>query len=124
MTVEERKQTTRNEICEYLEQGMTKKDSAIMAGIDETTMYRWIRKNASFASRVQRSILKYKRNLILCLNIRAQKDGRTALAILKTRFPEEWNPSRKIEVNDPNKELKRVMRILMGEATEDDLAID
>ena len=42
----------KEDIYTYLKQGMYKKDAAVMAGVDESTLFRWIKEDASFASRV------------------------------------------------------------------------
>lgn len=69
---------------------MSKKDSALMVGIDESTFYRWIYSDASFASRVEASILEYKHTLVNNVNTIAVNDDRLALEVLKRRFPKEW----------------------------------
>jgi hypothetical protein len=51
----------------------------------------------SFESRVEAGIIKYKEKLITTLNIGSLKDYRAALAILKARFPAEWNVVKRIE---------------------------
>lgn len=112
---------TQNLICTYLTQGMSKKDSAQLSGINESTFYRWIKSDASFASRVQISVLQYKRNLIKALNINSVKNGNVALEILRTRWPDEWNISKKVQVFNYDEEFERLMRIIMGEATKEDL---
>lgn len=82
-----------NNILESLRIGLNKKDSAVMAGIDESTFYRWIQSDASFASQVEANILVYKRSLIQNLNIHAKKSGIINLRILEKRWPQEWlNP--------------------------------
>lgn len=82
-----------NNILESLRNGLNKKDSAIMAGIDESTFYRWMQSDASFASQVETNILIYKKSLIQDLNIQAKKNGALALRILEKRWPKEWGSS-------------------------------
>lgn len=127
MSVEERKNQTKREICEYLAQGMSKKDSAVMAGIDESTFYRWLEKDASFASQVQISILKYKHSLIQSINTNAARSASVALQILRTRWPEEWDPIfiARSEGNDGHakrtQELQDIVQLILGQATEEEL---
>jgi transposase len=83
----------KNRIYDSLKQGMSKKDSAILAGISEATFYRWIEEDESFKSRVEASILEYKQTLIKNVNLAAVKDGKLALEVLKRRFPKEWDGS-------------------------------
>ena len=77
-------------IFNYLRQGMFKKDASVMAGISEATFYRWIEDDESFKSRVEASILLYKRSLIENMNTYAEKNGMLALKILQLRWPNEW----------------------------------
>lgn len=78
-------------ICGYLKEGMYKKDAAVMAGISEATLHRWLKEDESFESQVVASILEYKRTLIRIVTACAEKDGRLALEVLKRRFPNDWN---------------------------------
>lgn len=93
------KETKKNNIYNYLKQGMSKKDSAQMVGIDESTFYRWVELDASFASRVEASVLEYKLTLVKNVNINAVKDGRLALEVLKRRFPKEWGDNVEVHGN-------------------------
>jgi len=97
MAKEEKKLKIKDDICAYLKDGMRKKDAALIAGISEKTFYRWIAEDDSFDSRVELSILKYKRSLIVNLNTCAEKNGMTGLKILEKRWPEEWGKNRKTE---------------------------
>lgn len=81
---------TKDTICGYLKEGLYKRDAALMAGIDESTLYRWIKEDASFASRLEASILEYKRSLIQNVNKVAENNAGVALQILKTRWPDDW----------------------------------
>lgn len=80
----------KEKIFHYLKLGLFKKDAALMAGISEKTLYRWLAEDDSFDSRVEASILEYKQALIKILNIHAVKNGMLALKILETRWPKEW----------------------------------
>jgi len=96
-------------LCEYLENGMNKKDAAAMVGIGETTLYRWMKENGSFGSRVEASVLTYKQKLIQTMNISAVDDGRLALEILARRWPGDFGKNIKVETFDPHEEYKRMM---------------
>jgi len=98
-------------ICSYLKEGLFKKDSAIMAGISEATLYRWLEEDESFKSRVEASILEYKRTLIKNMTVCAEKDGRLALEVLKRRFPKEWSESVSVaEVHEGYEKERKVVR--------------
>lgn len=88
MDENQRKEEAKNNICNYLKQGLYKRDSAILAGISEATFYRWLEEDESFESRVEASILEYKHSLIKIVNACAEKDGRLALEVLRRRFPD------------------------------------
>jgi hypothetical protein len=102
------KETKKNNIYDYLKQGMCKKDSAQMVGIDESTFYRWIESDTSFASRVEASILEYKHTLIRNVTTCAEKDGRLALEILKRKFPKEWGDN--VEVRGSYEQERKEVR--------------
>lgn len=84
------REKTKTDIYTYLKEGMYKRDAALMAGIDESTFYRWVKEDASFASRVEANILEYKRSLIRNVTKHSETNGMLALQILKTRWPNEW----------------------------------
>lgn len=109
MDKEEKIDEIKKDICDFLKEGITKKDAAIMAGISEATFYRWIEENESFKSRVEASILEYKHTLIKNVNTCAEKDGRLALEVLSRRYPKEWGVKTQIEVEEDQQRL-RIMR--------------
>lgn len=102
-------------ICKYLEAGLWFKDACIAAGVSEPTGHRYKTDDKVFKSQVEASISKYKEKLIKCINEGATKDPKIALDILKIRFPEEWNPVKKIQIVDPEAELKRIKDLIYGE---------
>lgn len=110
-------------VLQALEEGSWFKDACLMAGISEETGHRWKRRDNSFDSQVELSILKYKRNLIKCVNIGALKDAKIALEVLRVRWGDEWNIPKKlehkgsIELDISNKELAENIRKII---TQDD----
>lgn len=107
-------------ICKYLEEGMLQKDAAILSGIDESTFYRWIRKSASFASRVQTALATYRNKLIQCINLNAVRDGKLALDVLGRRFPEDWAAKVKVGELDPEAEIQRIKKLIQNGDVEDE----
>jgi hypothetical protein len=101
-------------IVAYLEQGLFFKDACLRAGINESTGHRYKQKDASFASRVEAGIAKYKEKLINCVNAGAIKNAWIALEVLKIRFPEQWNPVRRVQSFDPQEELKKIHDMIYG----------
>lgn len=107
---------TKVDICEYLRQGLFKKDACVMAGIDKATFYRWVADDATFATQVKSAILEYKHALIKMITVGVQKTPRVGLDILRARWPKEWNVAKKIELGgEVNvKELDRIADILQN----------
>lgn len=104
-------------ICSYLREGMFKKDSAVMAGISEATLYRWLEEDESFKSRVEASILEYKRTLIKNVSTCAEKDGKLALEVLKRRFPDDWIDRK---INENSRDIQRIADLLQTVYQEED----
>jgi len=70
----------------------------------------------SFESRVEAGIIKYKEKLINTLNMGSLKDFRAGLAILRVRFPAEWNVVKRIEhsgkVETNTKEIAELLQAI------------
>lgn len=94
----QQKEKTKTAICGYLKKGLTKKDAAIMAGIDESTLYRWFNSDTSFASQAEKNLVEYKKSLIDIVSIYAVTDAKFALRVLERRFSNEWGINKKVEV--------------------------
>lgn len=109
----------KNEICNLLEEGVWKKDAAVLVGIDESTLYKWFKADASFSSRAEASILKYKHKLIKVINAGSITRPMVAVEVLKTRWPDEWNRSTPIELVRPEDKIKKVLE-LIKEKTQDE----
>ena len=105
-------EATVNSICNYIEEGMPQKDGAVLSGIDESTFYRWMEKHASFASKVEASLLKYKEKLIKVVNVNSVKDGKLALEVLARRWPAEFSSKQTIEVINPQLELDKIKELI------------
>jgi transposase len=102
-------------ILSSLKEGLTKKDSAQIAGIDESTFYRWVNNDASFASRIEENILKYKHTLIKSVNETAIKDGKFALKVLERRWGEEWGIKQQVEpIDTMESELTKIADTLQA----------
>ena len=70
----------------------------------------------SFESRVEAGIIRYKEKLINTLNMGSIKDFRAGLAILRVRFPAEWNVVKRIEhsgkVETNTKEIAELLQAI------------
>jgi len=104
--------STVDTICKLIEQGMLKKDAAILGGISEPTFYRWLEENDSFKSKVEASLIRYKQKLIDIINVNSIKDGKLALEILARRFPQDFTAKQQLELINPAQEIKRINQML------------
>lgn len=102
------------DILKMLENGITQKDAAVLAGIAETTWYKWKRENSSISSQVEASILKYKYSLIQIVNVGCLKDPKLALELLARKYPNEYGTKQQVEIVDPEAEIRRMMNIITG----------
>lgn len=114
MDENQQNEETKTAVCNYIEEGMYKKDAATMAGISEATLYRWLEIDESFKSRVEASVLRYKHTLIKNINTCAAKDGRLSLEVLKRRFPKEWdgknNADEKLEYEGSTRQVADLLQ--------------
>lgn len=92
------------EICKYVSEGLSLKDSCLLAGIGETTRCEWQKKYPEFSKALTVAELKWKSERIKRIQIagsraRTTKDGafivegdwKADMALLKTRFKEEFS---------------------------------
>lgn len=78
------------EICGYLEDGLSQKDAARLAGISESTFYEWVDQKSEFSELVELALSKYKHRLLRFVNKDAVNNGRLALEVLSRRWPKEF----------------------------------
>jgi hypothetical protein len=102
------------EILKLIENGMTQKDAALLSGVAERTWHVWKQENCSIGSRVEASVLKYKRSLIQIVNVGCLKDPKLALELLARRYPNEYGTRQQVEVIDPEAEIQRMVNIIKG----------
>lgn len=73
-----------------LKEGCTKKQAAVLAGIDESTFYDWVSSKPKFSQSVEQAIEEYKEKLIKVINVGSISKPMVALTVLARRWPEEW----------------------------------
>lgn len=112
------KQAVVKEILASIEEGLSQKDAAMLAGISEDTFYTWKKEKPEFSELLERAILKYKQKLIGYVNTSAVKDGKLALEVLSRKWPQEFGkdgtPVPNIQVNNletTDISLEQAMRI-------------
>lgn len=94
-------------ILEDLSQGLLENDVA-KKWVSVSTYYRWkkdvvrIDENGEqifeFAEAVEKAIVTYKEKIYKAINLHTIKSGKTALEVLRRRFPDEWNVSKKVDL--------------------------
>jgi len=96
-------------IYDNISRGMNQRDSAIMAGIDESTLYNWKKDGSSFSSELDKRELAYKRSLIE--NIQQASKGKQWQAgawLLERKF--KMIPVQKIE----EESVQKIYNINLG----------
>lgn len=96
----------------------TIEDAANIAGIDRTTVNRWLLEGKraksgdlrDFYVTVEEAKAKAKDRLVGKVSAAAQTDPAMALKILERRYPTEWSPTRKIEFEEKTPPQKRNAR--------------
>lgn len=78
------------EICGFIEDGLSQKDASRMARISESTFYEWIHTKPELSESLELARLKYKHRLLTMLNVQAANNPRVALEVLARKWPDEW----------------------------------
>ena len=79
-----------DELCKYIKQGMTQKDAAILADINELTFYRWKKKYVSFASALKKAEMECKHRNIAIIQKAAITTWQAAAWFLERKYYEEF----------------------------------
>ena len=91
-------QTIVGQICKEIEEGMTRKDASILAGITETTFQTWLKKPV-FLALVELADTNYVKKMTKIVNSKSTTEvtGRLALDILARRRFADWGERKLIE---------------------------
>lgn len=90
-------QEIQNEICQYLEEGMSQKDAADLAGISKATFQRWKNENETFETAIKKAGMRCKRRNIGIIQKAAITTWQAAAWWLERRFKNEYALKHKIE---------------------------
>ncbi|MBV9328469.1 MAG: helix-turn-helix domain-containing protein [Chloroflexi bacterium] len=82
------------EVLRYLQSGMTRRAACGLAGIDRSTLTRWIEHSNTVLRQVQSAEAAAEGRATALLVRAANDDWRAALAWLERRRPQEWAPRR------------------------------
>ena len=77
-------------ICQLLAAGNTRTTSAIVAGISDDTLVRWVRRFAGFAEVVKRAEEEAVARNVALINQAASKSWQAAAWWLERRRPDDW----------------------------------
>lgn len=101
----------KNKILTALRLAHTYDDAAILAGVDPRTLYRWLERGRKanrgefydFCQEVERAVVEGKALLVARVHNGSRSRPELALKILARRWPKEWGPSAKLEVEATEK---------------------
>lgn len=99
-------------LLEAIRAGATRKAAALHAGIDEATLYRWMERNASFASLLTRAEGESEVALVGIIRKAAELDWRAAAHLLERRWPETWGRRDRVDVTIMRREAERIAQEL------------
>jgi hypothetical protein len=93
----------------------TLEDAALLAGVDYSTIARWMAKGRKARSGEYREFYeaaegaktRAKALLVATVSVAGRKDAKMALKILERRHPKEWAVTRKLELEDKTPPSKR-----------------
>jgi len=89
---------TANRVLEGIRLGMTYRHAAMYAGIDETTLHRWRRRYAHFASQLQEAEgHAAAANMARIRKAAMDGDWRASAWLLERRWPEDYGTRQRIE---------------------------
>jgi hypothetical protein len=84
------------EICQYLEEGLSREDAWTLAGIVKSTFYEWMEKS-DFSDSIKKAELKGKREHILNIKKAGEQHWTASAWFLERRYYEEFGNKSKLE---------------------------
>ncbi len=84
------------EICQYLEEGLSREDAWTLAGIGKSTFYEWMEK-PDFPDSIKKAELKGKREHILNIKKASEQHWTASAWFLERRYFEEFGNKSKFE---------------------------
>lgn len=87
-------------ILEALGNGMTQRDSALLAGISEDTICLWKRNNSEFSEQMGQKLIEYKQKLLKRIEKAGEKDWKATAWILERKFKNDWGPGGRYDTSD------------------------
>jgi hypothetical protein len=84
------------EICQYLEEGLSREDAWTLVGIVKSTFYEWMEKS-DFSDSIKKAELKGKREHILNIKKAGEQHWTASAWFLERRYYEEFGNKSKLE---------------------------
>lgn len=101
-------------ILDAIKSGMTQKDAASLAGVDETTVIRWKKTDASFANLMVQKEIEFKQSNVEIIRKAATSGIWTAAAwFLERKYPSEFAVKQDI-TDDAKKKIEELQEGLKG----------
>ena len=112
-------QETINIILGSIANGLTQRESAILAGISEDTLSLWKRQDSDFSEQIRQKQIENKLRHINIINKASEKDWRASTWWLERKYPDEFSPNSKIkletnvQLDELTKDIKKILTPLI-----------
>lgn len=110
-------------ILKAIENGMTQKDAAILAGVDQDTITNW-KKNSDFSDQMRLAEIQFKSKLLKVIDKAALTDPKEAKWRLERLYPEEFSlrPQKDTEPAQGQDTLEKILQKLSKVVDENNYA--
>lgn len=100
-------QKTIDIILNSMAEGLTQRDSAILAGISEDTLSLWKSHDSDFSEQIRQKQIEYKRKLLKTIEKASEKDWKACSWLLERKCPEEYSLKSNVRL-DVNSNLEEI----------------
>lgn len=100
-------QKTIDIILNSMAEGLTQRDSAILAGISEDTLSLWKGQDSDFSEQIRQKQIEYKRKLLKTIEKASEKDWKACSWLLERKFSEEYSLKNNVRL-DVNSSLEEI----------------
>jgi transposase len=77
-------------VVDAVKRGLPRRETALMCGIGESTLYDWMRDNPELASRIKRAETEGELELIETIKSASERQWQAAAWLLERRYPERY----------------------------------
>lgn len=111
------------EICDWIAKGASNKEASSLSGIGEETFYGWLRKTdadgkpnpeykAEFSESIKKAYDRRKVTLVNRIIVAAARSWQAAAWYLERTDPEHYGPKGRLEITNPEDNIKKVMDLI------------